>query len=290
MTRTTSLASFFLASSIVVVAACDAPPGEETSNATSAQGTYAGERLSPTRVGQLARDAGVPCGEKLVLAVAVAWGESEGYTRAEHWNPDSVDRGLWQINSRWWPQYSHCVWEPTCNARAMAEISNYGSSWSHWLAYTNGRYQQFMAQGREGAAGACNGSSGGSAGSSTGGSTGGSSGSSSGGAAGSCSELGYEGKCEGDVSIWSDNDGSCKVRDCAGEGKTCGHISSAVGYGCLGGTSGARVSTCGSFGWEGKCFGDTLVWVERDGTCRSADCAARGKTCGEDGTNGNNCK
>jgi hypothetical protein len=176
-----------------------------------------------------------------------------------------------------------CVYDPACNAKAMVAISNGGSSWTPWLAYTNGRYQQFMSKGREGANAACNGTtSTGPSTTDTGGDTNATS------SKASCADLGYDGKCVGDVSIWSE-DGRCRVRDCGGEGKTCGHISASVGYGCLGGTAGARVSDCSSFGYDGKCFGDVLVWVE-NGACRSADCGARGKTCGPDGVNGNNCK
>lgn len=202
---------------LLLVACSAASPGEESASSTSA--IYAGDLLTPARVAQVARDAGVPCGDRLVLAVAVAFGESEGYTRASHYNDfdGSVDRGLWQINSKAWPMYGEaCVYDAACNAKAMVAISNGGASWSPWLAYTNGRYQQFIARAREGAAAVC--------------ATGGTS-----------------------------------------------------------TTSGTGAMSCDELGYEGRCFGDTLVWLE-NGRCLIVDCAARKKTCGLDGANGNNCK
>jgi hypothetical protein len=277
-----------IASLVALTAACSASPPDETeARATSA--VYAGELLTPATVARHARAAGVPCGERLVLAVAVAWGESEGYTRATHYNAfdGSTDRGIWQINSKVWSMYSEaCVFDPACNAKAMAAISNNGASWTPWLAYTNGRYAQFMEKGREGENAACNGAGASDPSPSNGGSTNVPTGA-SGGSGASCAELGYDGECVGDVSIWSEN-GQCRVRDCGGEGKTCGHISSSVGWGCLGGTAGAKVDACASYGFDGRCFGDVLVWVEK-GACKRFDCASRGKTCGADGSNGNNC-
>lgn len=206
-----------------VVFACNVAPPDETS-ATATSAVYAGELLSPARVGQAARAAGVPCGDRLVLAVAVAFGESEGYVRASHYNDfdGSVDRGLWQINSKYWPMYGEsCVYDAACNAKAMAAISNNGASWTPWLAYTNGRYQQFMSQGREGAAAACNGTTG------TGAPTSGAA--PSGGA--TCAELGYVGKCFGEKLVWFEN-GVCRRVDCAARGQTCGW-DGANGYNCV---------------------------------------------------------
>ena len=263
-----------IASSLAI--ACTAPPEEAIG--TTTQAAYAGELVSDDRLAALAKNAGVPC-DRVVLATAVALGESEGYASATHYNGDgSVDRGLWQINSLAWPMYgTSCVFDPACNASAMAAISNKGASFSHWLAYTNGRYQMFMDRARaayaRGVPG-CSGSSGG------GGGGGGS-------PPATCADLGYAGACFGNVSVWSDG-GRCPVRDCAAEKKTCGLISSAEGKGCLGGTSGAVVSDCGSLGYDGRCFGTTLVWAE-NGACKAVDCASRGKRCGADGANGNNC-
>lgn len=267
-------AAIAIVGTTLLATACASPP-EEAIGMTS-QAAYAGELVSDDRLAALAKNAGVPC-DRVVLATAVALGESEGYAGAVHYNGDgSVDRGLWQINSLAWPMYgTSCVFDPVCNAGAMATISNKGASFSHWLAYTNGRYQMFMDRARAACARGvpgCGGSSGGGGGGST---------------TATCADLGYAGACFGSVSVWHEN-GRCRVRDCAAEKRTCGLISTADGKGCLGGTSGAQTIDCGSLGYEGRCYGTTLVWAE-NGACRAVDCASRNKRCGADGANGNNC-
>jgi hypothetical protein len=95
----------------------------------------------------------------------------------------------------------------------------------------------------------------------------------------SCASLGYEGTCVGDVSVWHEG-GACRIRDCAGEGKTCGLISAAAGYGCVEGPEGSSAFDCESLGYDGACLsGDVLAWAEGD-ACRWADCAASGQACG----------
>jgi astacin len=103
-----------------------------------------------------------------------------------------------------------------------------------------------------------------------------------------CDALGYDGECVGSTSIWSEN-GSCRVRDCASEGRTCGWIADGVGWGCLGGTEGATTFDCADVGYTGRCAADgTLVWVE-DAACQSVHCPDRGKACGWDDAVGYNC-
>lgn len=94
-----------------------------------------------------------------------------------------------------------------------------------------------------------------------------------------CRELGYAGTCLADVSVWHEDD-ACHVRDCGSEGKTCGFISYAVGYGCVEGTQGASTFDCRDVGYEGACLsGDVLVWAE-DESCRWAECGELGLGCG----------
>lgn len=97
-----------------------------------------------------------------------------------------------------------------------------------------------------------------------------------------CDALGYGGTCAGAVSIWAES-GQCRVRDCGAEGKGCGLISTAAGYGCLGGTGGAIRYTCDAFGYRGACLSNVLVWVV-GGQCKYADCTAKGKRCGDAGS------
>jgi hypothetical protein len=233
-----------------VLVGCAAPAAGEDEGSTTSN--LESNRIAPEQIAKYAHAAGVPCGDALVLAVAVALGESDGVVDATHANTDgSIDRGVWQINSAAWPMYgASCVFDPECNAGAMADISHDGGNWQPWVAYTNGRYLQFMADAKAAEHAVCV----------------------NGGAApdarASCASIGYGGRCVGQVSIWAE-DGRCRVRDCAGEGKVCGLISDAYGLGCLGGTEGAKVSDCSAFGGAGRCFGDTKVWVEQ-GQCRWA--------------------
>lgn len=95
---------------------------------------------------------------------------------------------------------------------------------------------------------------------------------------GTCEDLGYAGICVGDVSLWYEN-AACRVRDCASEGKTCGHISASSGYGCLEGPQGSTAFPCSEVGYEGACLSDDLlVWVD-NASCRWADCGSDGRSC-----------
>lgn len=249
-----TIAFFFLGCAAV-------PELREEKGSTSSH--LEGGQLLPAQIAHAARAAGVPCGDKLVTAVAVGLGESDGVLDAKHYNGDgSVDRGVWQINSSAWPMYSEaCVFDAACNAGAMVDISGSGSNWQPWVAFTNGRYQMFLDDARAGVATECNG--GGEAVATP----------VAAGSSATCDALGYYGKCVGQTSIWSEPDGRCRVRDCASEGKECGLISDEVGLGCKGGTAGAKVSDCSAFGPEGRCVGGTKVWAAQ-GQCRWTAMAA----------------
>jgi hypothetical protein len=117
--------------------------------------------LSYLAVAKVAHTAGVSCtGDRLAIAVAVAKAESGFRTGATNTagNAHGIDRGLWQINSYWHPEVSAtCAFSASCNARAMARISNYGRSWSQWWTYNNGKHLQFMSQARAAKATVCGG-------------------------------------------------------------------------------------------------------------------------------------
>jgi hypothetical protein len=117
--------------------------------------------LSYLAVANVAHAAGVSCvGDRLAIAVAVARAESSFRTGATNTvgNAHGIDRGLWQINSYWHPEVSvACAFSASCNARAMARISNYGRSWSQWWTYNNGKHLQYMSSSRAAAAAVCGG-------------------------------------------------------------------------------------------------------------------------------------
>ena len=95
-------------------------------------------------------------GDRLVTAVAVGMGESSCRPEAHNANgptkgcPNgSVDRGLWQINSCWHPSVSKsCAYDAQCNANAAYRISSGGTNWKPWVAYTNGRYEDYLDDAR----------------------------------------------------------------------------------------------------------------------------------------------
>jgi hypothetical protein len=103
-------------------------------------------------VARLAKNAGVACThERIALATAVAKAESGFRANATNTagNAHGIDRGLWQVNSYWHPEISAaCALSPSCNARAMAAISNKGTKWTPWWTYKNGKHLPFMSASR----------------------------------------------------------------------------------------------------------------------------------------------
>jgi hypothetical protein len=108
--------------------------------------------LKPQQIALVAQKAGFS-GENLVIAVAVALGESSG-------NANAIGRsktyGLWQIlasahpslikpsdpdASRWYDAY--------VNARFAYKISG-GKNWRPWSVYNSGSYQRYMDKARAG--------------------------------------------------------------------------------------------------------------------------------------------
>ncbi len=95
--------------------------------------------LTATQVGWYANAAGVPCGNRLRQAIAVAYAESGYKTSAYNYNTNGTsDKGLWQINSI---HRSSCnLYNPTCNAREMARLSSKGANWRPWYGYGTSLY------------------------------------------------------------------------------------------------------------------------------------------------------
>lgn len=98
------------------------------------------------------------------LAAAVALAESGGTINNLGHNdgpPASDDLGLWQINDYYHPDWAgtqnigsgvrsksgkryRLTSEPDYNAEAAYAISNHGTSWTPWYAYTGGNYKQYL--------------------------------------------------------------------------------------------------------------------------------------------------
>ena len=92
-----------------------------------------------------ARQAGIPEG-RLATCVAIAQAESRLDPRAVNTNNSdgSIDRGLWQVNSVHCqprgPYVADALFDPTYNARAMADISSHGAAWGQWTTYSGAGY------------------------------------------------------------------------------------------------------------------------------------------------------
>lgn len=114
------------------------PPGVDPGDAT---------RLTDIQIAQLAVNAGIPQGNSLATAVAIALAESAGdYANINTKNPDgSTDYGLWQINTinnNLMPGANRL--DPNVNAQLMAQLSSGGTNWSPWVAYNTGAYLAFL--------------------------------------------------------------------------------------------------------------------------------------------------
>lgn len=103
--------------------------------------------LSAEQIAAVVKAAGMPA-ERQAVAVAVAFAESSG-------NPEVVNYlgcvGLWQIYSKVHIK-AHPQWTvewlkvPANNAAAMMVLSDKGTNWKPWSAYTNGSYLIHMAK------------------------------------------------------------------------------------------------------------------------------------------------
>lgn len=91
------------------------------------------------QIAQIAAGAGFT-GTGLVRAIAVALAESSGTAAATHTNSDgSIDRGLWQLNSRWHPEVSAAqALAPATAAAATYTISKAGTDWHEWATWNSG--------------------------------------------------------------------------------------------------------------------------------------------------------
>lgn len=87
---------------------------------------------------------------QIVVAIAVAMAESSCTPHAKNVNEGgSVDRGLWQMNSRYHPEVSDgCAYQIQCNANAAWTVSSHGARWSPWSAYNNGSWRAFLTNAR----------------------------------------------------------------------------------------------------------------------------------------------
>jgi len=99
-----------------------------------------GKTLTRQTLLQIALKAGFPDPK---LAAAIALAESGGVTGAIMRNAREYSVGLWQINTLVHPYSVDDMKDPLKNAQAALAISQRGTNWQPWAAYTSGRYRQF---------------------------------------------------------------------------------------------------------------------------------------------------
>lgn len=116
--------------------------------------------ITDAQIAGYAKAAGFS-GNALVIAVAVALGESGGNVNAH--NPIGLDDsyGLWQINmlgtlgparrKQFGISRNEELYNPAVNAKAAYAISNGGKSWGPWSVYTSGKYLGYMSRARKAA-------------------------------------------------------------------------------------------------------------------------------------------
>ena len=131
--------------------------------------TYAGEQLSITGAMESAYEGGFRTEEQLLTATSVAIAESSLYTALRNWHPEfgnqpagtqlgvtgpgsvyaadgsqsHADRGLFQINSYWWPAISDATADdPVQAARTTFFLTSGGTNFDAWHTYTSGEAQR----------------------------------------------------------------------------------------------------------------------------------------------------
>lgn len=104
-------------------------------------------KLSVAQLKQLASNAGFSGGD-LETAVAIALAESSGNPNAVGDLTLGTSVGLWQVNLRWHPEYTHqALLDPQTNANAAYAIWDAaGSDFSPWSTYKTGAYLSHLDQ------------------------------------------------------------------------------------------------------------------------------------------------
>jgi hypothetical protein len=89
-------------------------------------------------------------------AVAVAMAESSFNCEAYNVNPatkslpETVDRGLFQINSHYHAGVSReCAYDCACNVREAHRISRKGSNWTPWTSFKHNRHSPYLPMATE---------------------------------------------------------------------------------------------------------------------------------------------
>jgi hypothetical protein len=133
--------------------------------------TYSGSHLTPRQAMEYAYAAGFHTQQQLVTVTAIGMAESGLVTGTRNWHPEfgyrpasdaigvqgpaSVwngsrqmhsDRGVWQISSHFWPQYTDAQTDnPASAAKLMWAISNHGTDFTPWNTFTGGNSNSYTS-------------------------------------------------------------------------------------------------------------------------------------------------
>jgi len=111
--------------------------------------------LTPAQMAQLWRDAG---GTRATCAVAVAVATAESSLNCEAYNvnpakngkPQTIDRGLFQINSFYHADVDReCAYDCVCNVREALRISRKGTNWTPWTTFKNNLHSPYLPRATE---------------------------------------------------------------------------------------------------------------------------------------------
>jgi len=103
--------------------------------------------LSPAEIAALVTRAGF---SDRVTAVAVVLGESGGNPNAINREPGNIDRGLWQISSKWHPNISDAVaFDVQASTAYALQISSGGTDFNLWNATRSPRFAGHLATARQ---------------------------------------------------------------------------------------------------------------------------------------------
>jgi hypothetical protein len=135
------------------------------SAASDPPSTYAGATLTAKQTMEYAYAAGFHTQQQLVTVTAIGIAESGLVTKTRNWHPEfgyrpasdvidvqgpasvwsgnrqmNSDRGLWQISSHFWPQYTDAQTDnPATAAKLMWAISKHGTDFTPWNTFTGGQ-------------------------------------------------------------------------------------------------------------------------------------------------------
>lgn len=112
--------------------------------------------MNQNQIEQLAMAAGLNANQAKTAA-AIAMAESGGNPTKHTVDSDDDSYGLWQINMKgdlgpdrrkqFGLTSNAALLDPATNARVMRVLSDGGSNWKKWGAYTNGSYKKFLVAG-----------------------------------------------------------------------------------------------------------------------------------------------